>query len=76
MVLIGSRYCIYTGNFNNDMIIDADDLSLLENDLYNYQTGDALTNVNGDNIVDIDDLAIVDRWKTILRGAFKDSFIK
>ncbi len=61
MVLKGNRYCIYSGNFNNDNIIDADDLSLTDNDLYNFAAGDALTNINGDDIVDLEDLVIVDR---------------
>ncbi|MBK8983790.1 MAG: hypothetical protein IPM38_16100 [Ignavibacteria bacterium] len=61
MVLIGSRYCIYSGNVNNDQIIDSEDLALVDNDLFNYTFGNAVTNLNGDNIVDIDDLSIFDR---------------
>ncbi|HQY19718.1 MAG TPA: hypothetical protein PK294_00360 [Ignavibacteria bacterium] len=61
MVLNGSRYCIYSGNVNNDQIIDTDDLSMIDNDVYNYVLGNSITNLNGDNIVDIDDMAIVNR---------------
>lgn len=61
MVLQGSRYCIYSGNVNNDQIIDSDDLTLVDNDILNYSGGAALTNLNGDGIVDIVDMAIVDR---------------
>ncbi len=61
LVLVGDKYCIYSGNFNYDNIIDTDDLTMLDNDLYNYAGGNSLTNINGDDIVDIDDLAIVDK---------------
>ena len=67
MVLKGSRYCIYSGNVNNDQIIDSDDLSMIENDVYNFVLGNGVTNLNGDNIVDIDDMAIVDRNAENLR---------
>lgn len=67
MVLKGSRYCIYSGNVNNDQIIDSDDLSMIENDVYNFVLGNGITNLNGDNIVDIDDMAIVDRNAADLR---------
>ncbi|MBK9333282.1 MAG: hypothetical protein IPM96_12960 [Ignavibacteria bacterium] len=61
MVLKGGRFCIYTGDVNNDQIIDSEDLAMVENDVFIYTTGDVITNLNGDNIVDIDDLVIVDR---------------
>ncbi|MBK9333281.1 MAG: hypothetical protein IPM96_12955 [Ignavibacteria bacterium] len=61
MVLIGSRYCIYTGDVNNDQIIDSDDLAMVDNDVYNFSFGNTVTDLNGDNVVDIDDLVIVDR---------------
>ena len=60
MVLKGSRYCVYSGNVNNDQIIDSDDLSIIENDAYNFVLGNGVANLNGDTIVDIDDMAIVD----------------
>ncbi|MBK9333283.1 MAG: hypothetical protein IPM96_12965 [Ignavibacteria bacterium] len=61
LVLKGGRYCFYTGDVNNDQIIDSEDLAMVENDVFIYTTGDVITNLNGDNIVDIDDLAIADR---------------
>ncbi|MDQ3020052.1 MAG: hypothetical protein M3R36_05720 [Bacteroidota bacterium] len=61
MVLKGSRYCIYSGNINQDNIIDLTDMFLVDNAAFNYTGGSAITNLNADNIVDIDDLAIVDR---------------
>lgn len=67
MVLKGSRYCVYSGNINNDQIIDSDDLSKIENDVFNFILGNGVTNLNGDNIVDIDDMAIVDRNAENLR---------
>lgn len=64
MILKGSRYCIYSGNVNNDMIIDAEDLLLIDNDLFNYITGNAVADLNGDNLVDIEDMSIADKNAT------------
>lgn len=61
MVQRGNRFCIYSGNVNNDQIIDSDDLGMIDNDVFNYVLGNGATNLNGDNIVDIDDMAIVDK---------------
>ncbi|MDQ3020048.1 MAG: hypothetical protein M3R36_05700 [Bacteroidota bacterium] len=58
MILKGSRYCIYSGNVNNDMIIDTQDLLLIDNDLFNYETGSTVTDLTGDNLVDLEDMAI------------------
>ncbi len=61
MVLKGSVYCTYSGNINNDMIIDVEDLLYVDNDSFNYLTGNSITDLNGDYLVDVDDLRIVDR---------------
>lgn len=59
-VLKGSKYCIYSGDINQDGIIDATDLSGIENDAMNSLTGYVTTDLNGDDIVDATDISIVD----------------
>lgn len=61
LVFKDGLYCIYSGNINQDDIIDADDMLLIDNDLLSFAPGNSITNLNGDGIVDIDDLAICDK---------------
>jgi hypothetical protein len=60
MILKGSKYCIYSGDVNNDGIIDAADVSSADNDAYLYLSGYLDTDVNGDYSVDATDLQIID----------------
>lgn len=60
-VLVGTRYCIYSGDTNKDGVIDGTDLSMIDNDAHNLITGTYLvTDLNGDNIVDGSDMAACD----------------
>jgi hypothetical protein len=55
-------YGIYSGDCNQDGYVDPLDLSLVDQDSYNYVAGTALaTDVNGDRYVDPLDLSIVDQ---------------
>jgi endonuclease G len=60
MGLKDGKYCIYSGDVNQDGIIDSGDLRLIDNDYSSYLTGYLVTDLNGDNIVDSGDLAIAD----------------
>jgi len=60
MILISGKYCIYSGDVNQDGVIDGSDLSLIDNAAYNFATGYILANLNGDEIVDGSDVAIAD----------------
>lgn len=71
LVLKDGLYCIYSGNVNQDDIIDADDLLLIDNDLLNFASGNSITNLNGDGIVDVDDLAICDKNARELRSVIR-----
>ncbi|MEO8210428.1 MAG: metallophosphoesterase [bacterium] len=51
---------IYSGDVNQDGIVDITDNELIDNDSYNFATGYVRTDVNGDNIVDVADVAIAD----------------
>ena len=54
------KYAIYSGDANNDGVIDAFDLSVTENDATNSVTGYVQTDFTGDNFVDGDDLSLVE----------------
>lgn len=57
---LGVKYCIYSGDVNQDGLIDIQDLSLTDNDLYNFATGNLVTDINGDYIIDVEDISIID----------------
>ncbi|MDQ3019490.1 MAG: hypothetical protein M3R36_02815 [Bacteroidota bacterium] len=59
-VLKGSRYCIYSGDVNQDGTIDVSDIGLIDNDVFNVTTGYTSADLNGDKIVDINDMSIAD----------------
>jgi len=58
------RFAIYSGDVNQDGIVDGSDASLADNDAFNFVTGYVATDVNGDDIVDGSDAAIVDNNAT------------
>ncbi|MDQ3021726.1 MAG: hypothetical protein M3R36_14315 [Bacteroidota bacterium] len=59
-ILTGTKYCIYNGDVNQDGAIDLSDLGLIDNDVYNFNTGYLTSDVNGDGVADISDLEISD----------------
>jgi len=74
LVFKGSLYCIYSGDVNQDFIIDISDLSDVDNDVYNYASGYKATDFNGDYIVEGRDMSIIDnnRNKIIRNPIFGD----
>ena len=53
-------YCFYSGDVNQDGIIDGSDVSNIDNDLSFTYAGYVATDIDGDEFVDSADLAIVD----------------
>lgn len=53
-------YCIYSGDVNQDFIVDVSDGSIVDNDSFNFASGYIPSDVNGDNITDLADGSIVD----------------
>ena len=51
---------MYSGDVNQDGVIDLSDLSLVDTDNLNFQTGYRVTDLNGDLLIDLSDLQIVD----------------
>jgi photosystem II stability/assembly factor-like uncharacterized protein len=61
MIQIGSKWCIYSGDANQDGLIDSGDMLPVDNDYTKYAYGSGLVNdINGDGLVDSGDLLIVD----------------
>jgi endonuclease G, mitochondrial len=61
MIQIGSKWCIYSGDVNQDGSIDSQDLSAIDNDYTNYAFGSGLvTDLNGDGSIDSQDMTICD----------------
>jgi hypothetical protein len=53
-------YGIYSGDVNKDGTVDLSDLSLIDNDAYNFVSGYVTADLTGDNFVDLADLSIAD----------------
>jgi len=59
--LKGSKYTIYSGDINQDGIVDGSDLIRIHTDAFNFVTGIRIpTDLNGDNVVDGSDYSIGD----------------
>lgn len=56
----GIKWCIYSGDVNQDGVIDITDVSSVDTDNLNFVTGYVVTDVNGDNLVDISDVSLAD----------------
>lgn len=53
--LKGTKYCIYSGDVDQDGTIDLTDGSLIDNDAFNFASGYLPTDVNGDGLIDLAD---------------------
>jgi hypothetical protein len=60
LVLKGTKWCIYSGDINQDGIVDSGDMGIVDNDNAAYVVGYTKTDVNGDGIVDSGDLGLAD----------------
>jgi hypothetical protein len=61
LILKGNKYCIYSGDVNQDGVVDITDYSIIDNFAFNVATGLRIpSDLNADNIVDLTDLQIAD----------------
>jgi hypothetical protein len=58
--MITGQYVIYSGDVNQDGVIDTADMTPIDNDSANYVSGYLDTDVNGDGVIDTADMTIVD----------------
>lgn len=70
-ILLGSKYCMYSGDVNTDGFIDFSDLTMVDNDSYEFASGYLVTDVNGDLFVDFSDLTLVDNNSYNFIGVIK-----
>ncbi|MDQ3019082.1 MAG: integrin alpha [Bacteroidota bacterium] len=54
------RFAIYSGDVNQDGAIELGDLSMIDNNAYNFISGYVRTDLNGDNFTDLADYTIAD----------------
>jgi endonuclease G len=59
MVLVGSKYCIYSGDINQDGFVNFSDYNLVNNDCYNLVSGYVITDLTGDLYTNFSDYNIV-----------------
>jgi len=59
-VLRLGKHCMWSGDVDQDGIIDINDASITDNDIFNFTTGYVRSDVNGDDIVDLADVSTVD----------------
>jgi len=60
LILKGSKYCIYSGDVNQDGVVDGTDTQLIDNDAYNFANGYVNTDTDGNSFVDGSDAIISD----------------
>jgi len=60
MMQKGIKWCIFSGDVNQDGSVDLSDLIEVDNDNANFVTGYVPSDVNGDNSSDLSDMIIVD----------------
>lgn len=67
---VGTKWCIFSGDVNQDGFINSVDLSLIGIDAFLYSPGYKITDINGDNFVDLNDLVICDEnyYNNIIRS--------
>jgi endonuclease G len=59
MVLVGSKYCIFSGDINQDGFVNSSDYNLVNNDSYNLVSGYVITDLTGDLYTNSSDYSIV-----------------
>ena len=60
MIQKGTKWCVFSGDVNQEGLVDGTDLAGVDNDNTNFATGYVATDLTGEQIVDGSDLALVD----------------
>lgn len=58
--LMSGKYVIYSGDVNQDGVVDSADMTPVDNDAAVYSSGYLATDVNGDGIIDTADMTLLD----------------
>lgn len=54
----GSKYCLFSGDVNQNGFINLDDILLINNDAVSFISGNAVSDLTGDEAVDLSDIII------------------
>ncbi|MBK8554158.1 MAG: agmatine deiminase family protein [Ignavibacteria bacterium] len=54
----GSKYCLFSGDVNQNGFINLDDILFINNDAVNFITGNVISDLTGDETVDLNDVLI------------------
>jgi len=68
MKLVSGKYMIYSGDVNQDGVIDSGDLIPVDNDAASFFSGYLVTDVNGDGLVNTADITVINNNSTIFIG--------
>jgi len=60
MVNVGGKWSFYTGDVDQDGVVDVTDVGLIDNDSFNFASGYLSTDLDCNDIIDITDLAYAD----------------
>lgn len=60
MKLKGTKWCIFSGDVNQDGVVDLTDVAIVDTDNLNFVSGYVVSDVNGDQVSDLSDVALVD----------------
>lgn len=60
LMMVDGRYVIYSGDVNQDGVIDTGDGTPVDNDQFNFVVGYIITDINGDGFIDTGDGTFVD----------------
>ncbi|MBK7031172.1 MAG: hypothetical protein IPH45_19085 [Bacteroidales bacterium] len=58
--LVSGKYLVYTGDVNQDGIVDSGDMINIDNDASTFATGYIATDANGDGLIDSGDMIMID----------------
>ena len=58
--LVSGKYVIYSGDVNQDGILDSGDMTPMDNDASNFVNGYIATDVNGDGVINSNDINLLD----------------
>ena len=58
-MLIGAKYCIYSGDINNDGFVNLEDILNASNAANNFSAGYYKEDVNGNNLVELNDILAI-----------------
>lgn len=54
------KFAVFGGDVNQDRTVDITDVSIIDNDIFNFASGYTVTDLNGDEIIDLSDISIAD----------------